>query len=96
MIPTLSIILAALCLIFGVLLLFFPQQFLKISKVVDKHYSIDKIRKTLDKEISTEKLSEALEKYIDINEKLFKFMRLIGLCSLNVGIFLALFLLLII
>lgn len=90
---TSSVILAALCLIFGIVLLFFPKQFMKISHVVDRHYSSENLKKMLEKEVNIEKLGEALEKYIDINEKLFKFTRLIGLCSLIVGGFLVLFLL---
>ena len=63
-----SITLVFICILFevililsGVMLIFFPKAFVKISKILDKQYSADKLREELDKEISTEKLRILLD-----------------------------------
>ena len=83
-------ILTALCLFFGIVMVISPGGFMRVSRTVDKRYSTDGLRQLLDKQISTEKLAELLERYIDINDKLLRFARVIGAFALIVGIFLLL------
>ena len=92
-------VLAIICLIAGILLLLCPRVITRISRVTDreistdrlqevfeKKISIEKLADILNKEISTEKVAEFLTRQVDINEKLIKFDRLIGLGTLIVGI----------
>ena len=81
-------ILALVCVILGLWLLISPNTVMKVSRVTDKRYSSDKIRELLDKQVSIEKLGDILEKYIDINDRLFKFTRIIGLLGVVVGVIL--------
>jgi len=66
-----------LCLASGLFLILSPGGFARVSKTVDKRYS-------------TDNLAEILERYIDINERLLRFVRVIGVFALIVGIFLLL------
>jgi len=86
MIAGICIGLAVICTLFGIILLISPKTFLEISRVTDKKYSTDKLRELLDKEISTEKLSLLLHREIEVNDKLLRFNRFIGLITLIVGI----------
>jgi TRAP-type C4-dicarboxylate transport system permease small subunit len=70
-------VLTVLCLAFGLFLILSPGGFTRVSKTVDKRYS-------------TDNLAEILERYIDINERLLRFVRVIGVFALIAGIFLLL------
>ncbi len=83
-------VLALLCLLSGIMLLFCPRTLTRISRVTDREYSTDKLKQLLEKEISIEKLSDLLNRQIDINEKLLKFDRVIGVAAVIVGIILVL------
>jgi len=81
-------ILALLCLISGLMLIFSPRPVTRPAKGSDREYSCDKVRELLEKEISIEKLTDLLNKQIDINEKLLGLNRLIGGASLIIGVIL--------
>lgn len=88
MIVVISGILALLCVVLGLWLLIAPNSVMRVSQVTDKRYSSDGLKELLNKEINIEKLGDILEKYNDINDRLFKFGRLIGLLAVVVGIIL--------
>ncbi|MFH1037495.1 MAG: hypothetical protein V1789_02355 [PVC group bacterium] len=83
-------VLALLCLLAGIMLVFFPRTITRISRVTDREYSTDKLKHLLEKEISIEKLHDLLNKQIDINDKLLKFDRLIGAAAIIMGIIMVL------
>jgi hypothetical protein len=70
-------VLTLLCLVAGLSLILSPSGFTRVSKTMDKRYS-------------TDNLAEILERYIDINERLLQFVRVIGVFALIVGVFLLL------
>ena len=70
-------VLTMVCLASGLCLILSPGGFTRVSKTLDKRYS-------------TDNLAELLERYIDINERLLQFVRVIGVFALIVGVFLLL------
>ena len=70
-------VLTVICLASGFFLILSPGGFTRVSKTLDKRYS-------------TDNLAELLERYIDVNERLLQFVRVIGVFALIVGVFLLL------
>ena len=85
-----SIVLGSLCLVSGVMLLFFRRRFDKIAAVLDRQYSTSNVREFLDTEVSVQKLHDMLDAYVDVNDKLMSVSHGLGVGSLMVGIYLLL------